>query len=50
MVPILTVPEELIVITAGGAGGKSMGIPTAGRMSRAVSRAIREPLERANGN
>jgi hypothetical protein len=50
MVPILTVPEELIVITAGGAGGKSMGIPTAGRMSRAVSRAIREPLETADGN
>jgi hypothetical protein len=45
MVPIVCEPAELIVITCGGAGGKSMGIPTAGRMSRAVSRAIREPKE-----
>jgi hypothetical protein len=41
-VPILIHPDELIVIVCGGAGGKSMGIPTAGRQSRSVSRAIRE--------
>ncbi len=41
-VPILIHPDELIVIACGGAGGKSMGIPTAGRQSRSVSRAIRD--------
>ncbi len=43
MVPILCRPEELIVMVCGGAGGKSMGIPTAGRQSRSVSRPILEP-------
>ncbi len=46
MVPILSHPDELIVVCCGGAGGKSMGIPTAGRMSRAVSRAIAETEDR----
>ena len=42
LVPILVHPDELIVIVCGGAGGKSMGIPTAGRQSRSVSRAIQD--------
>ena len=41
MVPILTRPDELIVIVCGGAGGKSMAIPTAGAQSRSVSREVR---------
>lgn len=41
MVPIVTRPEELIVIVCGGAGGKSMAIPTAGGQSRSVSREVR---------
>jgi hypothetical protein len=40
-VPILAHPDELIVIVCGGAGGKSMGIPTAGRQSRSVTRLVR---------
>lgn len=43
MVPIVSHPDELIVIVAGGAGGKSMAIPTAGKQSRAVTRPVREP-------
>jgi hypothetical protein len=42
LVPIVIHPDELIVIVCGGAGGKSMAIPTAGRQSRSVSRTIRE--------
>jgi hypothetical protein len=49
MVPILSHPDELIVMCCGGAGGKSMGIPTAGRMSRAVSRAIVDPEDNSGG-
>lgn len=40
MVPIVCHPDDLIVIVCGGAGGKSMAIPTAGAQSRAVSRRI----------
>jgi hypothetical protein len=39
-VPIVCHPDDLIVIVCGGAGGKSMAIPTAGAQSRAVSRLI----------
>jgi hypothetical protein len=39
-VPIVSHPDDLIVIVLGGAGGKSMAIPTAGAQSRAVSRRI----------
>lgn len=42
MVPILVTPSELIVVVCGGAGGKSMAIPTAGRQSRSVSKRVRE--------
>ena len=40
MVPILRRPDDLIVIVCGGAGGKSMVIPTAGGQSRSVSRSV----------
>src|SRR5918911_363819 len=40
MVPIVREPRDLIVIVAGGAGGKSMFLPTAGGQSLAVSKAI----------
>lgn len=40
MVPIIGAPEDLILIVAGGAGGKSMFLPTAGGQSLAVSKAI----------
>jgi hypothetical protein len=43
MVPIVTHPDELLVLVAGGSGGKSMAIHTAGKQSRAVSRLIKEP-------
>lgn len=42
MVPIINKPEDLIVIVAGGAGGKSMWIPTAGAQSLSVTKAIKE--------
>lgn len=42
-VPIVSHPDDLIVIVLGGAGGKSMAIPTAGAQSRAVSRRIEVP-------
>ncbi|HXF68125.1 MAG TPA: hypothetical protein VNK67_15690 [Burkholderiales bacterium] len=42
MVPIVGAPEDLIVIVAGGAGGKSMFLPTAGAQSLSVSRLIEE--------
>jgi hypothetical protein len=45
MVPIVTHPDELILLVAGGSGGKSMGIHTAGKQSRAISRLIEEPNE-----
>lgn len=40
MVPIMWKPEDLIVIVGGGAGGKSMFLPTAGGQSLAVSKPI----------
>jgi hypothetical protein len=43
MVPIVGRPEDLIVIVAGGAGGKSMWCPTAGAQSLAVSKPIEAP-------
>jgi hypothetical protein len=42
MVPIVREPRDLIVIVAGGAGGKSMFMPTAGGQSLAVSKVIEE--------
>jgi len=43
MVPIVCEADDLIVIVAGGAGGKSMFLPTAGGQSLSVSK----PLETA---
>lgn len=40
MVPIVNRPEDLIVIVAGGTGGKSMWLPTAGAHSLAVTKEI----------
>lgn len=40
MVPIVGKPDDLIVIVAGGAGGKSMWLPTAGAQSVSVSKLI----------
>jgi hypothetical protein len=40
-------PGDLIVLVAGGAGGKSMFLPTAGGQSLAVSKAIENARERA---
>lgn len=40
LVPIVGHPDDLIVIVAGGAGGKSMWCPTAGAQSLSVSRAV----------
>jgi hypothetical protein len=44
MVPIVREPGDLIVIVGGGAGGKSMFLPTAGGQSLAVSK----PIENAH--
>ena len=41
-VPIIREPRDLVVIVAGGAGGKSMFLPTAGGQSLAVSKAIED--------
>jgi hypothetical protein len=40
MVPIINDPKDLIVIVAGGAGGKSMWCPTAGAQSLSVTKSI----------
>jgi hypothetical protein len=40
MVPIMNAPDDLIVIVGGGAGGKSMFLPTAGAQSLSVSKII----------
>jgi len=40
MVPIINEPRDLIVLVAGGAGGKSMYCPTAGAQSLSVSKRI----------
>lgn len=42
MVPIVRAPEDLIIVVAGGAGGKSMFLPTAGGQSLSVSKRIQE--------
>jgi hypothetical protein len=42
MVPIVRAPEDLILIVAGGAGGKSMFLPTAGGQSLSVSKIVEE--------
>jgi hypothetical protein len=47
MVPIVREPGDLIVIVGGGAGGKSMFLPTAGGQSLAVSKPIENARERA---
>src|SRR5262249_37501580 len=38
LVPIINEPRDLIVVVAGGAGGKSMGCPTPGAPSLSVSK------------
>ena len=43
MVPIINEPRDLIVVVAGGAGGKSMWCPTAGAQSLSVSKRIERP-------
>jgi len=40
MVPIVREPSDLLVMVAGGAGGKSMYLPTAGGQSLAVSKSV----------
>jgi hypothetical protein len=45
MVPIVREPRDLIVIVAGGAGGKSMFLPTAGGQSLSVSKPVEEQGE-----
>jgi len=40
MVPIINEPNDLVVIVAGGAGGKSMWCPTSGAQTLSASRAI----------
>jgi hypothetical protein len=42
MVPIVNEPGDLVLIVAGGAGGKSMFLPTAGAQSLSVSKRIEE--------
>jgi len=44
MVPILWEAKDLILIVGGGAGGKSMFLPTAGGQSLSVSKAIEESM------
>jgi hypothetical protein len=45
MVPIVREPGDLIVVVGGGAGGKSMFLPTAGGQSLAVSKPIESAHE-----
>ena len=40
MVPIMNAAEDLIVVVGGGAGGKSMFLPTAGGQSLSVSKVV----------
>jgi len=47
MVPIIREPRDLIVIVAGGAGGKSMFLPTAGGQTLSVSKLIETPSDKA---
>ncbi|MBT8001607.1 MAG: hypothetical protein HN578_01690, partial [Rhodospirillales bacterium] len=39
-VPIINDPNDLVVVVAGGAGGKSMWCPTAGAQTLSASKAI----------
>ena len=43
MVPVVTHPDDLVVVVCGGAGGKSMVIPTSGAQSLSVTRQIKLP-------
>jgi hypothetical protein len=43
LVPVVTNPDDLIVVVCGGAGGKSMVIPTAGAQSMSATREIQLP-------
>jgi len=45
MVPIIREPRDLVVVVAGGAGGKSMFLPTAGGQTLSVSKPVEEPGE-----
>ena len=45
MVPVVGAAEDLILIVAGGPGGKSMFLPTAGGQSLSVSRRIEMPAQ-----
>jgi hypothetical protein len=40
LVPIINEPKDLVVMVAGGAGGKSMWCPTAGAQSLSVSKVV----------
>lgn len=40
LVPIVREPQDLLIVVGGGAGGKSMFLPTAGGQSLAVSKSI----------
>jgi hypothetical protein len=42
MVPIVCEADDLILIVAGGPGGKSMFLPTAGGQSLSVSKPVEE--------
>jgi len=44
-VPVVGAAEDLILIVAGGPGGKSMFLPTAGGQSLSVSRRIEMPAQ-----
>jgi hypothetical protein len=42
MVPIVWEADDLILVVGGGAGGKSMFLPTAGGQSLSVTKPIEE--------
>jgi hypothetical protein len=46
MVPIISEPRDLIVVVTGGAGGKSMFLPTAGGQTLSVSKPIETGSEK----
>ena len=48
MVPIIREPRDLVTIVGGGAGGKSMFLPTAGGQSLAVSKPVETAEVRAS--
>ena len=49
MVPIIREPRDLIVVVAGGAGGKSMFLPTAGGQTLSVSKPVETGDRNAEG-